>query len=193
VYWTLTIIILLPVIPAFLLFKALPSSDADLSGPLKGFTIKLKGAFAGYFATVLLILATHSVWNPPPAYQVWEIDGVITDSNGNPIQPIGPTDIELSPPPLQPLQAGAFTLSFSTLPGQGGSTAYPFLLISHQGYNTIPINLDPTVTPTVPATWDAKHLKITIPKIPLQESAGYQESGAVVAKPVTVPPAGGER
>jgi hypothetical protein len=70
VYWTLTIIILLPVIPAFLLFKALPSSDADLSGPLKGFTIKLKGAFAGYFATVLLILATHSVWNPPPAYQV---------------------------------------------------------------------------------------------------------------------------
>ena len=49
--WILFIII--PVIPAFYLFKLLPSTGS-VSGLLKGLQIKLGGAFAGYFALLLL-------------------------------------------------------------------------------------------------------------------------------------------
>ena len=41
--------ILLPFIPAFILFKELPS-DASVSGLFQGLKLKLGGAFAGFFA-----------------------------------------------------------------------------------------------------------------------------------------------
>lgn len=47
------LVLLLPLIPAFVLFRFLPSA-ANVEGPFKGLTIKLGGAFAGYFVTVLL-------------------------------------------------------------------------------------------------------------------------------------------
>jgi hypothetical protein len=43
-----------PILPAFLLFKAI-KSNANLSGPFKGMTVKLGGAFAGYFLVLLLM------------------------------------------------------------------------------------------------------------------------------------------
>ncbi|WP_224549138.1 hypothetical protein [Mesorhizobium sp. CA16] len=49
----LAAIILIPLVPAVIIYLLLPS-DAHVSGPLKGFNIALTGAFAGYFALVLL-------------------------------------------------------------------------------------------------------------------------------------------
>jgi len=46
------IIVLLPLIPAFLLYKFLPSKT-NAAGPFKGLNIKLSGAFAGYFILLL--------------------------------------------------------------------------------------------------------------------------------------------
>ena len=51
----LTTILLLPLIPAFLLYKFLPSKT-NVSGPFKGLNIKLTGAFGGYFLLVLTSL-----------------------------------------------------------------------------------------------------------------------------------------
>lgn len=56
----LAAILLLPIIPAFIIYKFLPvgkPSDTDVSGPIKGLNLKLKGAFAGYFLLVLIGLA----------------------------------------------------------------------------------------------------------------------------------------
>jgi hypothetical protein len=47
------LILLLPLLPAFVLFRFLPSSS-DVQGPFKGLTVQIGGAFAGYFLTVLL-------------------------------------------------------------------------------------------------------------------------------------------
>jgi len=47
--------ILTPVVPAYAMFKWLPS-DATATGPLGGLKWKLGGAFAGYFAIVLISL-----------------------------------------------------------------------------------------------------------------------------------------
>ncbi len=60
-YFALAAILLLPVIPAYILYKFLPASDTDVSGPYKGLSIKLKGAFAGYFLLVLVGMALQYV------------------------------------------------------------------------------------------------------------------------------------
>jgi hypothetical protein len=56
----LTAILLLPLVPAFLLYKFLPSKT-NVSGPFKGLNVKLTGAFGGYF---LLVLTSLGVFFP---------------------------------------------------------------------------------------------------------------------------------
>lgn len=55
---TLAAILLMPLIPAFLLYKFLPSKT-NVGGPFKGLSLKLTGAFAGYF---LLVISAMSVF-----------------------------------------------------------------------------------------------------------------------------------
>jgi len=80
----LLIVILIPIIPAYLLFKKLKSS-AEASGPIspiKEFTVKFGGAFAGYFPIFLLLyfkLPHQFTQNDIPT-DVWLITGTVTDA-----------------------------------------------------------------------------------------------------------------
>jgi hypothetical protein len=58
--YVLTAVLLLPLIPAFLLYKFLPSKT-NVSGPFKGLNLKLTGAFGGYF---LLVITAIGVFFP---------------------------------------------------------------------------------------------------------------------------------
>lgn len=58
--YLLAAVMLLPLIPAFLLYKFLPSKTS-VSGPFKGLNLKLTGAFGGYF---LLVLTAVGVFFP---------------------------------------------------------------------------------------------------------------------------------
>ena len=58
--YVLAAVMLLPLIPAFLLYKFLPSRTS-VSGPFKGLNIKLTGAFGGYF---LLVLTSIGIFFP---------------------------------------------------------------------------------------------------------------------------------
>ncbi len=58
--YVLAAVMLLPLIPAFLLYKFLPSKTS-VSGPFKGLNLKLTGAFGGYF---LLVLTAIGVFFP---------------------------------------------------------------------------------------------------------------------------------
>jgi hypothetical protein len=60
-YLALAAILLVPIIPAYILYKFLPASDTDVSGPYQGLSLKLKGAFAGYFLLVMVGLALQYV------------------------------------------------------------------------------------------------------------------------------------
>lgn len=56
-YLALASILVLPIVPAFIIYKYLPvgkPEDTDVSGPYKGLSLKLKGAFAGYFLLVIV-------------------------------------------------------------------------------------------------------------------------------------------
>ncbi len=94
---------LIPLIPAYILYKTLPA-QTSVSGPFKGLNLNLSGAFAGYFLLVLisfgftLKLMTDDVGkelenakaqnislqeqnkNLQSLYQLWTIEGQITGS-----------------------------------------------------------------------------------------------------------------
>ena len=54
----LSTILLIPLIPAFILYKFLPSKTV-VTGPFKGLNINLTGAFSGYFLLVLIGIGLH--------------------------------------------------------------------------------------------------------------------------------------
>lgn len=77
--------VLLPLIPAFILYKILPAK-ANLVGPLGKFTLKLSGAFAGYFALVIIVFgfvysrpkpAAPCPEPPKERYMVYKVQGLI--------------------------------------------------------------------------------------------------------------------
>jgi hypothetical protein len=76
----LAAVILIPLVPAFLLYKFLPSKAA-VKGPLKGLQLNLQGAFAGYFALVLLsfgiIELNRSDTAAFPRYEEYDLFGSI--------------------------------------------------------------------------------------------------------------------
>jgi hypothetical protein len=57
----LAAILLIPIIPAYIFYKFLPTSETDVSGPDQDLSLKLKGAFAGYFLLVMVGLALQYV------------------------------------------------------------------------------------------------------------------------------------
>lgn len=56
----LSAMLILPLLPAFILYKFLPSKT-NVSGPFKGLNLKLTGAFGGYF---LLVITSIAVFFP---------------------------------------------------------------------------------------------------------------------------------
>ena len=94
--YTLVCVLLIPLIPAMLLYKFLPSKTA-VDGPFKGLNIKLSGAFSGYFLLVLLAISIsvmvsrsentklHEQLDQLKAlnanYQDWEITGKVDVDN----------------------------------------------------------------------------------------------------------------
>lgn len=58
--YVLAAVMLLPLVPAFLLYKFLPSRTS-VGGPFKGLNIKLTGAFSGYF---LLVITAIGIFFP---------------------------------------------------------------------------------------------------------------------------------
>jgi hypothetical protein len=178
----LACIILFPIVPAYLLFRALPST-AIVTGPLHGFKINLGGAFAGYFSLILLILCTHNTWQfRPPAYQLWELQAQVTDETGAAIQPLDPRDVQLTPPSFRANPDGTFNLTFSTTPTPaGGGIDYPNLIVSHANFGQRTIPLDPTVLRRSPsdlhAETDEAKQRITIGRIALQKLPAYSATG----------------
>jgi len=111
----LLIVILVPIIPAYLLFKKLKSS-AEASGPvspIKEFSVKFGGAFAGYFPIFLLLyFKLPNEFNAQTkSEKPWEITGTVKDATTN--RPIKKSDAELQIV-LQPIsrvkESGSFNL-----------------------------------------------------------------------------------
>lgn len=75
------LITLLPLIPAYILFKFLPS-ESFVTGPFKGLQVNFSGATAIYFIIFLAILTTSQFWKTEARemqdrknYEVWKVEG----------------------------------------------------------------------------------------------------------------------
>ena len=140
--WVFTAI-LLPIVPALLLYKLLPST-ADVSGPFHGMQIKLGGAFAGYFLLVLVIF----FWpRSNPAYEVWTVRGYIQDENGTNLSQdkvtftITPRSIEFNQ------EEGTFEMDILVKRGQFGQAKFPTLGVEWQPaqpFGNATVHLDPS-------------------------------------------------
>lgn len=124
--WIFTAI-LLPIIPAVILYTTLPSK-ADVSGPFHGLQIKLGGAFAGYFLLVLVIF----FWpRPKAAYEVWTLKGYIQDDDGLTL-PQDNVNLNIQPPSVEYLPDGSFEMDVLVKHGQSGQEKFPKLLVERK-------------------------------------------------------------
>lgn len=180
--------VLLPLIPAFLLFKLLPNT-AVVGGPFHGFRIDLSGAFGAYFVLLVLILSTkNSVWDPPPAYQVWTVKGIVTDGNGVPITPLDAGDIALLPPALREANAW-FTIDVPVRTLQGGAPDYPTIAITHAGFQPMQFTLDPAATypAGVGVNFNNTAREVQITNLRLQPLPAYQGGAPLNAQAAATP------
>lgn len=127
----LSAVVLLPLIPAFLLFKLLPSR-AVVKGPLAGLNVSLGGAFGGYVALTVFV-ATFFSQNKPTSLQ---IRGTVLFPEGEPATGVS---CEVHPPNFQ--RAGTqFVLDMD-------AGKKPFLQCSADGYDPQPVFLDKVEKP----------------------------------------------
>jgi hypothetical protein len=131
--------VLLPIVPASILYKFLPSR-ATVKGPFKGLTIQLKGAFGAYFI-VLLFLGGYflTVSHQAQKYELWTVEGTLQLQEGG----FDNRDviIAIAPPRQHLLLNGKFLIENVPLPKQLG-TNKPSLLIEKHGYDGTAVYLD---------------------------------------------------
>jgi hypothetical protein len=88
----LAAVLLIPLVPAFILYKLLPSKAA-VKGPFKGLDIALQGAFGGYFVLVLVAFGVMEAVRPDPSdfplYEEYDLSGtaVLGDSDPDDLDP----------------------------------------------------------------------------------------------------------
>ncbi len=180
---TLALILFLPLVPAYILFKTLPG-EAFVNGPLKGFDINLSGAFAGYFALVLLLFSTMPLWKPKEKpQQDWTVTGTIQYDGGNAEDLSSQTRILLIPPEYSEKRDGSFVVNFK-LPLGIQKSDLPNLAIDVPGYQLVQIPLSGDPLPyqkdQYPLSIRQEHIQVT-PVINLHREQAPPQAAAAPA------------
>lgn len=173
--------VLLPLIPAYVLYRSLPLGSS-IGGPLGGLKLKLSGAFAGYFALVVIVLAflySRPASCPQVApcpeckrepYTVYTVRGVL--------KPIPDEDLTTNTsltlyPRVEILNNGYFQFE---VPVEKDRASIRSLEISHQGFKpeTIPLVENPPFPPSYSVKYDENTRTIQIQEeILLKKIAPY--------------------
>lgn len=133
------IVVLLPLIPAYILYRLLPG-ETDVEGPWHGLKIKLTGAFGGYFVLVVTLLVTSATL---PTYDVWTVHGRMHLSD----RPAGMFDentvrFTVKPPGLTVQPDGTFRLTLFRVPDPSGHPQLPMVIVEMPGYLPVGIDLE---------------------------------------------------
>jgi hypothetical protein len=197
------VMVLAPLLLAVVIYRFAPSKAA-VTGPFKGVSLNLQGAFAGCFAFMLLIFSFHDKLFPPPPpplppkYEVWSVDGKIVYDGDDPAKVAGQTTIYMDPPVVTVQKDGTFHAEFPTKPGYGGSNVdFPVMYIdlNDQRHDPVPLYLDGKPRPyetnqyTVHIDQQAKEIEVEKPVVlkkkaaPSATSAPYNASNAAPAQP----------
>ena len=130
------ITVIAPIIPAALLFKALPrkgrrADGAEVAGPFKGLQIKFTGASAMYFAVFIALFMGYPQREPeaaaptPSPAEVWEVMGRIAWAPANQNPPRVTITVQ---PPSQATDDRSFRVQLPLVrPPGGGDVTFPEL------------------------------------------------------------------
>jgi len=142
-----SIVTLLPLVPAVILFKYLPST-ATVSGPLgglrglHGLKIKFGGAFGAYF--VVFMFLWHGLDIDQPHYRTWTVTGrvVASETAGD----FHPNDLtwRVKPPDIAVNTDGTFKFQVAVLEKPSGEPTLPTVLVDLPGFVSQTIHLDLT-------------------------------------------------
>lgn len=183
----LAAVVILPLLPAFLLFKFLPS-QGDASGPLQGLTIKFGGSFAGYLVVFLSLLYVRPV--DALHYHTWTVSGTLAfqhpEAEADPN--VNDVFVRIIPPRLTLLNQGAFHWEIPVIETSDGRLQFPDLQLDLREYRgmTIPLGPDrPYGSAAVALTYDEKARRITLAQPivmqSLKQGPAYTETKAVPA------------
>lgn len=165
------LILLVPIVPAFVLFKFLPNT-ADLSGPLKGLNVKISGAFAGYVVGVLLSWQITTSLLEPVWADNWTIHGHVLFDDA-PSSHHSPSEVVvITRPPLADIDpnTGELEMTVPIARSHNGVVDVERVVFTFNGYEpiTVPLDLDQkhlsTYGPNYQVTFDAKRHQIQIGK-----------------------------
>jgi hypothetical protein len=162
-----TVTTLLPLVPAYLLFRALPS-QAEISGPFKGLTVKLGGAFAAYFLVFFVLWSGLNVETERFHYHTWTINGSVAFPGGD--AAVNKNDITcyMRPPDLHVQGDGSFQFEIPVREDINGAPEWPQLSMEIGGFIPAIVHLyHPTQTPkygvaVVKEDYDAKNRRISL-------------------------------
>ena len=134
---------MLPLVSAFVLFRFLPSS-ANVDGPLKGLTIKLGGAFAGYVVAVLLSWQVADSLLAPTWSDNWDVVAKIQFDGGSGSHPDPTQAVVLVKPPTADIDTSGSLQMMVPIPRMHtGAIDIQRLVVAVDGYETINVPLDP--------------------------------------------------
>lgn len=153
----LSVLVLLPLIPAFLLFKLLPGGPSEVEGPLAGLKIKLGGAFGGYVALTVFLATFYAQFLKPDAkaMETWTVTGEV--------QAPAYSDISCKvSPPLSIDPGNRFEWQIEVPKG----AELPNVALEAPGYegDTIYLSKKNHLNPKYPVEIDAKAHVVTIKK-----------------------------
>ena len=130
---------LLPIIPAFILFKYLPSK-ANVKGEIRHVKFNLYGSFGAYFLLAWVLLAdAKSTPSNPERYEDYTVTGVLS-FGGQMVPPDLDTQFWVVMPRIPTYQVNPANANFSlTLPiltRNGKPLVFPSVIVEHAGFTS---------------------------------------------------------
>ncbi|HPQ43802.1 MAG TPA: hypothetical protein PKZ42_06185 [Syntrophales bacterium] len=139
IYVVVTVI--LPILPAYILYKTLPAGKSIVRGPFKGLNIQLTGAFAGYFLIILTVFGFIEL-RVRERCQIWQVTGYVVLEDD--LSPIETKAILVSeqPPSGTVNEDGSFKVNILVHHGATGELEWPILVFDHpsERYDVVPID-----------------------------------------------------
>lgn len=156
--------VLLPLIPAFLLFKFLPTTG-EVSGPLQGLTVKFGGAFAAYL--IIFLPLYMRLPEPSTHYHTWTIVGKLDTTQLPSDAPANLNDVFIRavPPRLSVLNDGTFSWEVAVAEDDRGAMVFPYIQLDLPGYRgvTLALGRDRAYgAPDAEIVYDAKARQIRV-------------------------------
>ena len=188
IYGLVPLIVLVPIIPAYILFKMLGSQAQATGKEFFGFNVQLGGAFAGYFVLMLLLVHVFNGWlKPPSAQTIYHLRGQIVNDKNQGVA-LSSDNFTLMPAP-QPMfstnKNGEFDLSFIVDPNH--SESYPSIEVSYGDFLPTDLLLDPRqASPKLKLTRDStNHIIYAVEPITLGRAADGKDVHVSIPQPVS--------